>query len=160
MNSENEQLINQTYSYENMEEIDRNFYLNLILQSKDVSDSDINTNDYCNKYDILWIKMCRDKSTVRFDGVIFNKSERKMINGTINNRGNTYYLVTNVYRCSDYVFGEDKEYVTYDNFRFEDDRVVRMSRYENTLFTEKEIEYNDPVEIDNYLENMVMSLKK
>lgn len=159
MTHEDNILLESYFSYKNMEEIDRNFYINLLLSTKDISDSDKNINSIHSKFDLLFLNLSKNGEIVNFDGAVYNNIENRLINGFIIRKGNNYFIKTNVYRCSDYILDEDKEYSVEDIFFFYGDKVERKSRYDDSRYETQEIDFKDAVEIDEYLENKVKKLK-
>ena len=75
---------------------------------------------------------------------------------------------TNVYRCNDYIYGDDKEYSVTDYFNIKTNtkngnvkqKAIRKSRYENTSFSETEVHLLDDDTMELYLEDFAKSLKR
>ncbi len=153
-------LLEQNFPYRNMEKEDRNFYINLLLHTKDVCDSDIyiNKNGLSN-YDLLFLNLVKTNGIVRFDGATYNEYESRLISGYIIRKGNKYFIETNVYRCNDVIDDDDKEYSAYDEFIFKDSRIIRKSRYDSSTYSEAEIELLCDDELESYLQGKADELK-
>ena len=165
MTYEDEILLEQHFGYRNMDKSERNFYINLIMHTKDVSDSEIYiTNNDLSSYDLLFLNLSKENGAVRFDGAVSNEYSNKLIYGIIIKKGNKYFVNTNVYICNDIVYDEDerKEYTVSDEFAFKNDRIIRRSRYQDSLYYEAEVEFLSDEEMENYLQDKCdeMKLKK
>lgn len=160
MNYKDEIFFEQYFPYQNMNRDDRNFYINLILHTKDVSESEILLNDNSSsKYDLLFLNLSRESyDRVRFDGGISNENENRMIYGDIIKAGNKYFVKTFVYRFNDSLLDDNKEYYVTDEFVFKNDRVYRRSKYIKEYY-ESEIDLFGEMELEEYLENKCNELK-
>ena len=169
MNYKDEIVFEQYFSYINMNKDMRNFYINLLLHTKDIEESEVRLNNTSEcKYDLLFLHLNREAfNEIRFDGAVSNSSENRMIFGNIVRVRNKYYVKTNVYRFSDFLTDDNKEYSVLDEFVFKDDKVTRKSRYDRTLspstynsdFFEAEIELLDDLQLDDYLVDKCNQLK-
>ena len=153
MNYEDEILLEQYFTSKKLNRDQRNFCINILLHTKDVSSSEVllNSKSSC-KYDLLFLNLSKEEGYVKFDGAVDNNDENRMIYGQIVTRGNKVFVQTNIYRCSDIVLDENKEYVVIDEFVFKDDRVIRKSRYDNS-YCEDEVELYTEMQIEEYLED-------
>lgn len=160
MNYKDEIFFEQYFPYKNMNREDRNFYINLILHTKDVSNSEVLLNDNApSKYDLYFLNLARvSYEKVVFEGGISNSSEIRMIDGEIIKVGNKFFINTFVYRFSDSLCEGSKEYYVKDEFVFKNDRVYRRSKYHENYF-EDEIELFGEMELEEYLENKCNELK-
>lgn len=155
-------LLEQNFISKNMEENERNFYINLLLHSKDVCDSDIYINKHgLSHYELSFLNLENMNGLVRFEGVTYNEYENRMISGVIFRRLNKYFIKTNVYRCNDFLLDDDNEYSVYDEFIFKDSKVFRRSRYEHeSSFCESEVILLSDEEMESYLQDKVNVLKR
>ena len=161
MTDADEILLEQNFSYKNMSMEERNFYINMMMNTKDVCDSEIFiTNHDLPYYDLFILNLNKEEDIVSFDGVVNNEYTTKLINGTIEKRNNKYLVKTNVYIYNDYVFEPDKkEYGVYDEFIFKDNKILRRSRYEDDTFYESEVFFMNEDEMDDYLQNKCDEMK-
>ena len=169
MNYKDEIIFEQYFTYRNMNKDMRDFYINLLLHSKDISESEVLLNTHSeSKYDLLFLHLIREKiNEVRFDGAVANNSENRMVYGNIIKINNKYFVKTNVYRFCDSLSDDNKEYSIIDEFIFKEDRVIRRSRYDRTLsvseydsdYYEDEIELFDDLQLSDYLVDKCNQLK-
>ena len=169
MNYKDEIIFEQYFTYRNMNKDMRDFYINLLLHTKDISESEVLLNTRSeSKYDLLFLHLMREKiNEVRFDGAVANNSENRMVYGNIIKINNKYFVKTNVYRFCDSLSDDNKEYSIIDEFIFKEDRVIRKSRYDRTLsvsdydsdYYEDEIELYDDLQLSDYLVDKCNQLK-
>jgi len=153
-------LLEQYFPYNHMNINERSFYINLLLNTKDISDSEvcINNKSSC-KYDFVFLNLSKIQDKyIKFDGVISNDSENRMINGEIFKYSNKYIVRTNVYRCNDFISEDNKEYSVLDEFVMKDERVFRKTRYDHGYF-ESEIELMSEMEVEEYLQDKIQQIK-
>ena len=84
-----------------------------------------------------------------------------MINGTILKLANKLAIFFNVYRCSDVVEEDDKEYSVSEQFDFKSDKVIRKTRYLDGRYFEAEVETDlfDETEVEEFIQNKTEQLK-
>lgn len=156
MTSEEEVLIEQYFPFFNMDEKNRTFYLNLLLNSKDLTDSEYNFKKSSpSNYDLVFMSFKNEGSVVKFDGAISNGEENKLMYGAIIKKGEKFYVFSNVYRLFELIFGDDKEYVVVDEFTFKDDKVFRRSAYNGKKGIKKEIKLKTPEEMTEYYQRKI-----
>ena len=161
MTYEDEILLEQHFSYKNMSIEERNFFINLIMHSKDVCDSEIFlTNHDTSSYDLLYLNFSNENGVVRFDGATCNEHTNKLIYGTIDRIGNKYSVKTNVYVCNDFIYDDDrKEYTVNDVFVFKNDKIIRRSCYQDGVIYEAEVEFLNDNEMEDYLQDKCNEMK-
>ena len=160
MNNFDEILLEEYFPYSNMNINERSFYINLLLNTKDICDSEVSINSKSScEYDLLYLNLKKNQNQfVSFDGVIANDSENRMINGQIVRSGNKFIVVTNVYRCNDCINEENKEYTVIDEFVSKSDRIIRKTRYDNGYY-EAEIDLYTEMELEEYLQRKLEQIK-
>ena len=167
MEKVDEILLEQIISYNHMTIDDRNLFINLLLHTKDISDSEKSIgNNKSTKYDILFINLRKyDGSKCAFEGTVSGEYENRWINGIIFKEKDKYKVTTNVYRLNDCLDEDEKEYVVFDTFEFnygyDPDKAFRTSRYMNEEVTyTSEVELFMDLELDDYLEKKVRKLRR
>lgn len=120
------------FEFENLNENESSFYLNLLKNSKDIEQSfmvTIGSRDYAFDFVRLGIRKNED-DTVSYNGIVSNKKEIKYVNGKITNEdGNEYSIESSVYRLSSSVDDREREYTVKETFLVEDECVVRKTSY-------------------------------
>jgi serine/threonine-protein kinase RIO1 len=161
MSKEEEVLIEQLFPCSNMNKEDRNFYLNLIINSKELTDSIYNyTSASPTKYDLVFLTLQNEGSIVRFNGAISNGEENKMYYGVILNKDDKYYIHSNFYRLFDLVFGSEKEYSSTDQFTFKKNKVERRTIYKNNKSFKAYVNLKSDEEMENYLRSKIGNTRK
>ena len=161
MTYEDQILTEQNFPYKNLKYDERSFYLNLILNSKELCDSELSLNDKSSsKYELVCLALDNQGSSVKFDGCIANEDERRMIYGYITRLSlNKYRVHMTVYRLCDIIFeDDDKEYTVDETFKFKDKSVVRCSTYENRPYYETEIDFDED-EAEKFLQNKANKMR-
>lgn len=154
MNHNDEIIFEQYFPYRNLTIDERNFIINLIINSKEVDDSEISINNkYSSRYGLDYLSLIKDKIGVRFEGIISNENETRMINGYLTKLFNKYTIYMNVYRCSDVLEDEDKEYSVIDEYVFKNSRVVRKTRYTDGKYFEADVDLFNEDEMEEYIQN-------
>ena len=161
MSNTDEILMEQYFRYINMNRNKRNFFLNLIMITKDICDSDVMTNSHdISSYDILFLNFINNNGVIVFDGGATNGYTNKLIHGSIVQRANKFCVSTNVYICNDFILDYDKkEYHVTDEFVFKDNKVVRRSRYDDGVYSESEVSLLSNEEMENYLQTKCNEMK-
>ena len=152
-------LLEQYFTYINMSEENRNNFINILLHTKDIYDSEKNLEGakYSN-FDLLTLHLMNREGIVKFNGAVYNDYENRIIDGIIYSKSNKIYVNTTIYRLNDFV--SDKEYNVNDTFVFKDGRVIRRSVYDDGKYFEDEILLMNNQEVQEYLENKVDNMKK
>lgn len=162
MTNNDEIIFEQYFPSFNMSIEERNFFINLLLNSKELEDSAVSINDNaaCSYY-LTFLKLAKDGNNVIFDGIITNDSENRMISGTILKLASKLAIYMNVYRCSDVVEEEDKEYSVSEQFVFKPNKVLRRTYYPDERYFESEVETDlfDPTEVEEFIQNKTNQLK-
>ena len=159
MNYKDEILFEQYFSYKGMTRDQRNFYINLLLHTKEIESSEVYlNNNSSSKYDLQFLNLSEEDYVIKFDGAISNESENRMIFGDIINMGNKLFVRMNIYRCNDLIYGDNKEYSVIDEFVFKNERIIRKSRYDSGYF-EAEVDLFTEMETEEYLENKCNEIK-
>ena len=160
MNYKDEKIFEQYFSHKNMNRKARNFYINLLLHTKDISDSEVLLNSNATgKYDFAFLNLTRDEEDViKFNGGIYNTFENRSIEGYIVTLGNKCFVETHIYRFNDTLSDDNREYSVRDEFVFKDYRVFRKSTY-NTGYFEGEVLLFEEMELEEYLENKCDEIK-
>lgn len=161
MTSEEEVLLEQYYSYKNMDIKTRDFCINLILNSKELTDSEYNYSlSSSSKYDLVFITLSNENGLIKFDGAISNGIENKIIYGSIAKKRNKYYVDNNVYRMFELVIPGDRDYRVTDEFKIKDGVVVRKSLYDDGRYFETNIELNSDEEMELFYRNKIGKVMK
>ena len=163
MDNEDEILIEQYFPYRNMTIDERNLCINLLLNTKDICDSEISINEHSSSiYDILFMNLSKtEEGAIRFDGATYNDDENMLISWFFVRSNNKYYVRTDVFRFNDVLQEEDKEYSITDEFIFKNGKVYRRSRYTDSCeFFESEVRLLNGLELDEYLESKVRKFRK
>ena len=160
MTYEDEIIFEQYFPYRNLSKEERNFLINLILNCKDVNDSEIIINDKCeHMYDLNYLNLVKDNNVIRYEAIVSNSSENRLLNGFIKKHNNKYIVVTNVYRCSDVIDEDDKEYKIIDEFVYKNDKIYRRSRYQDGRYFESEVDLFTDDEIEEFIQNKTDKFK-
>jgi hypothetical protein len=161
MTNSEEILIEQYFPYMNMEKEQRDFYINLLLNSKEVTDSEFNLNSYSSpQYDLVFISLKNDGKLIRFDGAISNGEENKLIEGAIIRRGNKYFVFSNLFRLFELVHDDKKEYDVIDEFRFKDGGVLRKTTYSDKRYFESTVTLKSSDELEEYYRKKIGMTKE
>lgn len=123
----NEQLVleEQNFPCENMSKEERNYYLNILRNCKDICDSDNKVNDI-GKCDILQTKLVKKEDFITFNGVMTISSENRSMSGFIFIKEDSIIVDMQVTRYFD---EGHKSYSTLDEFKLKDNKLIRRSQY-------------------------------
>lgn len=139
--NDEEIILEQYFPYHNMDLEERDYYLNLLLYTKDISDSDIlEREDSKSSFEIVTISLNKIQNTITFNGAISNGEENRWIDGIINKYGNVYGVWCNVHRLSDFISEEEKDYKVTDKFTLKSDKLYRKSNYTPGRYFEAEFD--------------------
>ena len=161
MTNEEEVILEQYFRSQNLDKQNRDFYLNLILNSKELTESEFNyTSTSPSKYDLVFISLNNEGSIVRFDGAVSNGEENKLFYGAILRKGNKYVICADFYRLFDLIFGDDKEYRIVEEFKFKEDSVLRRTTYGDKRYFESDITLKTPEEMEEYYKGKIGVARK
>lgn len=156
MTSDEEVLVEQYFKCKNMDETSRNFFINLILNSKELTDSEFNISVNSNSsYDLVYLTLKNERDYISFSGAISNKEENKVISGAILIEGNNYCIYTDVHRFVETLSDRDKDYHVTDEFIFDGSSVLRKSTYNNQKYYETNITLKTDEEMESYYKNKI-----
>ena len=163
----NQILSEEFFPYMDMTIEERNFYLNLLLHTKEISDSQNNVSNNSNtSYDIEYLNLVyilgkknKENSLIKFEGTITNKDENRIIRGRIFKNKNTFTVKTYFYRTSGYIEEDDSDYLVIDEFNISKDKTTRISMYEDKTF-EEEVTLSTESEIEDYIISKVGVTRK
>ena len=165
MTHEDEIIFEQRFPYINLKTEERNYIINLLKHTKDVSDSEIEINENCeHQFDLFSLRLKKAEGRVEFEAIVCNSSENRILNGIINRKLNKYNVIYSVYRCSDAISDEEKEYIVREEFIVRNNTVKRTCEYINTglvdqVIFEDEIELFTEEETENYIQDKTNKLK-
>lgn len=152
-------LLEQYITYENVSKDERDKCVNLLLHTKEMEESCIN-NGKCN-YDIVSLNLNRKNNYICFNGSTTNDKENRMIDGYIYKSGNKYFVVNNIYRLYEYLDDEDRIIKCIDLFTFKNNKVYRNTSYANSLaYFEKEFDEFDNDSLYKYYYDMIYPNEK
>ena len=129
----------QKFPCENMAKEERNYYLNILRNCKDICDSD-NKVDSIGKCEILQMKLVKKENFVTANGTMSISSENRSINAIIFQENDSIIVDMQVTRYFD---EGHKAYTVLDQFTIKDNKLVRKSQYNydmNSTYTEIENE--------------------
>lgn len=147
--SEEEIILEQYFPYHNMDLEERDYYLNLLLHTKDISDSAVLiSEDSKSTFEIVNMVLKKAPEFITFNGAITNGEENRWIDGIIIKKGNSYAVISNVYRFAEFLREDDRDYSVTDKFTFKGDMLYRKTGYASGKYFESEFDtYSlDPVE--------------
>ena len=130
LDNNEEILLEQYISSENLKKDERNNCVQFIRNLKDVSESNyfIDEND-SRKYDIVSIHLIKKGNKVNFNGSLAGEREYRWIDGNITRRGNSIVVMCNFYRLSPLVEEFGREYSTVDVYNSTKEGIKRKSAY-------------------------------
>ena len=147
--SEEEIILEQYFPYHNMDVEERDYYLNLLLHTKDISDSAVLiSEDSKSTFEIVNMVLKKTPEFITFNGATTNGEENRWVDGIIIKKGNSYAVISNVYRFAELLREDDKDYSVTDKFTFKGDKLYRKTGYASARYFESEFDtYSlDPVE--------------
>ena len=115
----------QKFPCEKMSKEERNYYLNILRNCKDICNSDNKVND-TNKCEILECKLIKKEDFVTFNGSISISSENRSISGFIFVKEDSVIVDMQVTR---YFNEAHKSYSTLDEFKLKNNKLIRRSQY-------------------------------
>ena len=118
------------FPYENMSLEERNYYLNIIRNCKDVCDTD-NKVDNISKCEIIKLNLKKDGNVVRVDGYLKigsdKISENRLIVADIYLEENSIIVDMHIDRLC--FKGDHKSYTVFEKFILEKEMLKRISKY-------------------------------
>lgn len=157
LSDDEEILLEQHITYNHMSKDERDFCMNLIINTKDISDSEVVFNNNSNShFDIINMNIVKKGYDVLFNGNIANNNEFRCIDGRIIRIGNKYCVKTNVYRLHEMLEEDEKDYSTEDIFEIKDDHIIRKSGYYPAIgYYEDELPLFDDNDLIECYSNMI-----
>ena len=110
---------------ENMSKDERNYYLNILRNCKDVCDSENKVNGIC-KCEILETRLVKKEEFITFNGLMTISGENRSMSGLIFVKDDSILVDMQVTR---YFNEGHKSYSTLDEFKLEDNKLIRRSQY-------------------------------
>ena len=129
--SEEEIILEQYFPYHNMDVEERDYYLNLLLHTKDISDSAVLiSEDSKSTFEIVNMVLKKTPEFITFNGATTNGEENRWVDGKIT------------------LDGKPIDYSVTDKFTFKGDKLYRKTGYASARYFESEFDtYSlDPVE--------------
>ena len=120
----------QNFPYENMSLEERNYYLNIIKNCKDICDSE-HKIDGIAKCEIIRARLKKSLNEVNVDGIMRIGKENRCINANIFLRPNKIIVDSNITRLIENESGsvEATVYTVLDEFTIENNKLKRRSQY-------------------------------
>ena len=156
MSDEEEVLLEQYYINKGLNKNERDFYINLLLNSKELTESEFNySSQSSSKYDLVFITLENKGHYVTFYGAISNGEENKIIDGSIIKRGNKFLVINNIYRLFELLSDDEKEYNVVDIFRFKNGQLKRNTKYADERVFDADIELKTQEEMIDYYRSKI-----
>lgn len=128
----------QKFPYENMSLEERNYFINILSNCKDICDSKYKVDNY-SECEIVQLSLKKDGDVINANGFLCigkNNIENRCIDANIYLNSNDILVEMQITRIT----SEDiVEYTVFDKFTIENDILKRISKYENN-------EYSDIIE--------------
>ena len=162
--TENEEIqLEQLFSYKNMNKNERDFYINLILNSKELTESEYNYNKNSSPiYDLVFLALENKGNYAVFYGAVSNGEENKVIEGSIVKKGKRFFVINNFYRLFELINEEEdvKEYNVVDEFAFNSKRLKRKTMYGDKKLYETDISLKTKEELEDYYKSKIKDKKE
>lgn len=130
---EEEMLLRDVISCDNMDIKTRDICVNLLLNTKEMSDSEYILPDKTSeKYKIYGLNLISDGYKILFNGIVFNLNENRFIDGEIYRKQNKYYVSMNIARLNLCIEEDNKDFSTCDIFNVKEDHILRKTGYAQT----------------------------
>lgn len=126
------------YIYMSLEE--RNQYLNIIRNCKDICDSENKVNDI-SKCEIIGMRLIKEDNDIIFNGMLKIGNENRTIEGRIFFDKNRIFVDSLITRVG--METEHKIYTVLDEFKLEDTKIIRRSQYNYNMKSIYDIIDND-----------------
>ena len=115
----------QKFPCENMSIDERNYYLNILRNCKDICNSDNKVNGI-GKCKILETRLVKKEEFIAFNGIMSIYSENRSMSGFIFTKADSIIVDMQVTR---YFNEGHKSYSTLDEFKLQDNKLIRRSQY-------------------------------
>ena len=115
----------QKFPCENMSKDERNYYLNILRNCKDICDSDNKVNSI-GKCELLQTKLVKKEDFITFNGTMTICSESRSMSGFIFIKEDSIIVDMQVTRYFD---EGHKSYSTLDEFKLDNSKLIRRSQY-------------------------------
>lgn len=152
------------FSGVNLTEDEMDFYLQILLHSKEIMESEVTMHASKPQFDIVTMSLRKDSDgTVLVNGAIANDAENKWIEGRISKKINNIYSVFEISRLHPSIPAESrmKNYIVAENFNFKDpEHVKRCSLYENGSYFESFLEPFNDRELESFKLSKINKMKK
>ena len=125
--TDNERLVleEQRFPGENMSREERNYYLNILRNCKDICDSENKVNNI-GKCEILKTRLVKKEEFITFNGIMTISGESRSMSGFIFIKEDSVIVDMQVTRYFD---EGHKSYSTLDEFKLKDNKLIRRSQY-------------------------------
>ena len=115
----------QKFPCENMSKDERNYYLNILRNCKDICDSEHKINNV-SKCELLQVKLVKKEEFITFNGIMTISGESRSMSGFIFVKEDSIIVDMQVTRYFD---ERHKSYSTLDEFKLNDNKLIRRSQY-------------------------------
>jgi len=131
--TDNELLVleEQRFPCENMSREEKNYYLNILRNCKDICDSDNKVNNI-GKCEILQTKLVKKEEFITFNGMMTILGESRSMSGFIFTKEDSIIVDMQVTRYFD---DGHKSYSTLDEFKLENNKLIRRSQYNYNMIS-------------------------
>ena len=119
----------QYFPCENMSKDERNYYLNILRNCKDICDTDSKVNGVA-KCEIIQTRLIKKEEFVTFNGMMVISGESRSMSGLIFVKEDSIIVDMQVTRYFD---NGHKAYTTLDEFKLKDNKLIRRSQYNYTM---------------------------
>lgn len=156
-------LLEQFISFNNMTIDSRDICINLIRNIKEIECSEFLAHKYDGrKYKLVQMSLSNiDGRIIKFNGFAMNENEVRHLKGEIQRKGNKYFVITDFYRSNEYVDDDDNNLSTFDIFTIKEDNVIRKTHYKNYPYVfETILEPFDDMELYDYYYEMIYPNQK
>ena len=151
MTDNEEVLLEQLFGSRNINKSQRDFYINLILHSKELQDSEFGCDESSpREYDLVFLSLVGEGKKVSFNGAISNGVENKWITGHVISTKRKHLLKTSVDRLSEMVPDSEKSYDYFEIFEFDKDDIKRTTTYSDGRVSTSKITMKTFNEMEEY----------
>ena len=159
MTVEDEILLEQYFPYKNLTLKERTYCINLLLNSKELNESEVGVGEHYNpRFDLVFLSLDRKNDIILFDGAIANNEENRMMYGEILKRGSKIVMMNTIYRLSD-MYDENKEFTIIEGYSFKDGHITRSTLYEDKAYFESELDPDTFNKAESFLDEKAKSLR-
>lgn len=161
MTDNEEVLLQQFFSSRGIDKSKRDFYINLILSSKELQDSEFGcSGESIRQYDIVMLSLVREGKRVSLNGAISNGVENKWIQGSISGTERKQLLSASIDRLSDMVPDSEKIYEYFETFEFGEEGVTRTTVYGDGREFKSKIDMKTQEELEEYYRGKIGTILK